>query len=247
MAIFKCILGIKLQCAVVDDDPLMIEVIRDYCKDSPFVQLANTFTSSREFIASARTMAFDFCLLDIVMPEMDGLAVAKIITFKPIIFMTGAYEVLKDALDVAPVDILTKPFQRQRLEVAFDKVSRYLGKRRIEKSHDLFKVAEGNDRRNICLADILFVKSDDPDPRNKHIVLKGGESLTFMKCPFERLLSSCPNLVKVNRTHVISVEVVKEVRHDLITLKNIEGRGISFQLTLSDTCRRNFMQKLSSY
>jgi DNA-binding LytR/AlgR family response regulator len=230
----------KLDCIVVDDDEFSLSMIEDICKHSKWARIIKSFNCPKKFLDTAHEVKFDLCLLDINMPKIDGLQVAKIVNDKPIIFITGLYDKLKDALDIAPVDIVTKPFKKQRLEKAFEKANAQLGRHRPVE-YTLFNIAESDKKMRIHLNDILFVRSDIADPRNKHVYLKGGGTYTLMNCTFERLLDLCPALIKVNRTELISSLAVHMVKHDVITLNGVYDNNKPRRVSLSDNCRKGFI------
>jgi len=230
----------KLDCIVVDDDEFSLSMIEDMCKRSKWARIVKSYKSPKKFLDKAQDIKFDVCLLDINMPEMSGLQVAKIVNDKPIIFITGLYDKLKDALDIAPVDVVTKPFKKQRLEKAFEKASIQIGARKpVEFA--LFNIAESDKKMRIHLGDILFVRSSAADPRNKYVYLKGGSTYTLMNCKFEQLLDLCPSLIRVNRTELISSKSVHMVKHDVITLNGVYDNNKPRRVSLSDNCRKDFI------
>jgi len=230
----------KLNCVVLDDDEFSVAILEDTCKKSKWVKIVRSFNSPKDFLDAMHEIEFDLCLLDIEMPGINGLKVAKIIGNKPIIFITGQYDKLKDALDISPVDIVTKPFKRKRLEKAFEKASIHIDKTGLVE-YALFKVAESNDKVKIYFSDILYVKPDTVDPRNKQLYMANGVSYTLMNYTFEHLLSICPVLVMVNRAELVSARAVHTVRHNIVILKGVYEGNKAKKVILSDNCRKEFI------
>jgi DNA-binding LytR/AlgR family response regulator len=233
----------KLKCVLVDDSPYIIDAMKVLCRNFTTFELTETFTSPKAFLEAELKLDYDLCMLDICMPEIDGFAVAKRI-YKPVIFITVAEEKLKEALALSPIDILTKPFTAERLNSAIEKAHKIIKNSGAANNYALFNIAESSDKMKIFLADVLFVKTDDISPRNKIIYLKNSEKYTIMDCKFETLLEMAPALVQVNRQSLVSIDAVKHVRHDLIILNNVIDNKVSMEVTLSDTCRKKFMERM---
>jgi FixJ family two-component response regulator len=99
---------------VVDDDASVresLELLIDSAGWQP-----ETFASAQEFLARPRLAAPSCLLLDVVLPDLDGLDLQKRVAADrvdmPIIFITGCSDVLKtvQAMKAGAVDFLTKPW-----------------------------------------------------------------------------------------------------------------------------------------
>jgi two-component system LytT family response regulator len=234
-------MGRKLKTIIVDDDPFIVSMIEDLCRDSAIVQVIKTFNNPKEFIENAPVLDFDLCLLDIQMPEMEGLVVAQMLKNKPFIFITGSDNKLRDALSLSPVDIVTKPILKDRLDRALSKAYELF---MDKKEYELFSVAESSRKMNIHLPDVLLAVTDNVDPRHKLVFLRNGEKYTLMDCTLERLLDSCPLLVRANKAEAVSLEAVNEVEHDMATIKGIEGKEAPKYVTLGRAYRKSFKERL---
>src|SRR4029077_17067341 len=194
----------RLKVVILDDDKFALEMVNDMCYNSKFVEIVGSYTDPREFITAVPRLQFDIILLDILMPGMDGIAVARLMNHKPIIFITSAEEKLKEALELEPIDIITKPYTKERLQHALEKAYKliYDG----IKEYAMFNIAESNHKIKIKLADIIHVATDESDPRNKLMELSDGTTYTVMDCTLEELLRKSPKLVQVNRGELVSLD-----------------------------------------
>jgi DNA-binding NarL/FixJ family response regulator len=234
----------KLKAVIIDDSPQIIEGIKLLGSKSSMFEITETFTNPKLFLETEPDLKYDICLLDIMMPEIDGLMVAMRIS-KPIIFITMAEDKLKEALAFAPIDVITKPFTFERLNKAFEKAHKMIIINDDENDYFLFNVLEDHAKMRIRLSDILYVQSDAIDSRNKCIWLKDDFKYTIGNCKFEKLLLLAPKLIQVNRTELISIEAVQSFKYDLINLKGILVNGVPKQITIGDSCRKNFMARMS--
>jgi DNA-binding LytR/AlgR family response regulator len=244
----------KLKCIVVDADKQIHQVIGSLCEGSALAEITNVFDCPKEFIKKQGKLDYDICLLDLSMPEMNGILVAQLLDGKPVIFISGVDDKLREAVEFAPIDIVTKPIKKERLEKAFLRAVKLLGgeieTRTIaltskEKEYELFNIAEASEKIRLCIKDIFFVTSDSIDPRNKRVIMRNGEKYTLMDCNFEKILNLSARFVKVNRSEIVSIEAVQKYRHDVITLKCFTEGGHARQVTLNRSFRESFVERLT--
>lgn len=244
----------KLQCVLVDDDVRLAGLVQDLCAKSSLIELIHSFLCPKEFLKAAPGIDFDICLLDLCMPEMNSILVAKQLKGKLIIYVTGQYDNLKDAIESNPVDIIPKPIEHERFYKAIEKaysikamekamVGIFNDNERREK-YVLFNTAESKEKIRLCLQDIFYVEPDTYDARNKKVIMRDGKQHTLMRCSFEQLLSKALTLIQVNRYELISTEAVQKVRYDLITLKFQDKKETIKQVTLNRTFRKDFMNSV---
>jgi two-component system LytT family response regulator len=231
----------KLKLVVLDDDPYIISVIRDLCKDSQIVEISKTFNYPLDFIKQVPLLDFDLAVLDVQMPEMEGIIVAQMLKKKPFIFVTGADDRLRDVLSLSPIDVVTKPILKDRLDKAFEKAYELLSDKR---EYAMFNVAESNRKMKLRLPDIMLAVTDEVDPRHKIVYLKSGEKYTIMDYSLEKLIDACPTLIQVNKREAVSMEVVNEVEYDMIMLRGIQGNEVPKYVTLGRAFSKPFKERM---
>lgn len=118
-----------IRTLIVDDEPLARERLRSFLKAEPAVEMVGECGSGTEAIAAIRREAPDLVFLDMQMPGCDGLQVlAEFPVGKrpAVIFATAHEQFAVDAFDVAAVDYLLKPFDRERLQQALRRAQEHL-------------------------------------------------------------------------------------------------------------------------
>jgi len=108
--------GAPIKIAVVDDERMLLNVFSSLMRQ--FHYQADFFSKPTKALDAilATPTRYNLVILDIRMPEMDGITCAKRIRFvlpkMPIIFMTGEVtdEVREEALKLGNVEFLEKPF-----------------------------------------------------------------------------------------------------------------------------------------
>jgi two-component system response regulator AlgR len=116
----------RLRTLIVDDEPLAIERLQVLLSRLPDIELSGTASDGLAALRLVEALAPDLILLDISMPGLDGLAVARALGQRAasvsIIFVTAFDQFAVSAFDVAAVDYLLKPVAAERLERAIARV-----------------------------------------------------------------------------------------------------------------------------
>jgi two-component system, LytTR family, response regulator AlgR len=119
----------NLRVAITDDEAPARNRIRDLLEDcaaSMALEVAGEASDGRELIELLQTTPVDVVLLDIRMPEMDGIEAAQHIQKlpdPPSVIFTTAYDVYAlKAFELHAVDYLVKPIRLRRLHEALSRV-----------------------------------------------------------------------------------------------------------------------------
>lgn len=119
-----------LRILLVDDEPLAVERLQLLLAKQPGVSVAGTANDGEAALRIAEAVTPDLVLLDIAMPGMDGIDVARALsesTVDPaVVFVTAFDNFAVAAFDVAAIDYLMKPVQPERLGRALDRVREHL-------------------------------------------------------------------------------------------------------------------------
>jgi two-component system response regulator AlgR len=115
-----------LRTLIVDDEPLAIERLQILCGRIPRIALCGTAMDGESALRLMQSLAPDLILLDIQMPGMDGVTLARSLTGQAarpaLIFVTAHADFAVAAFEVAAVDYLLKPVDAERLERAVARV-----------------------------------------------------------------------------------------------------------------------------
>ncbi len=114
---------------IVDDEPMAREGIRVLLKDDPEVEVVGECADGREAVQAIRDRAPDLVLLDVQMPEVDGLAVVEEVGVQNmplVIFVTAFDKYALRAFDVAALDYLLKPYDDERFATAVNRAKNQL-------------------------------------------------------------------------------------------------------------------------
>ena len=114
-----------LRTLIADDEPLGVERLQILCAAQAGVQLVGTAADGEAALRLVDALAPDLLLLDIAMPGLDGIGVARALAQRPappaIVFVTAYDQFAVGAFDVAAVDYLLKPVAAERLARAVER------------------------------------------------------------------------------------------------------------------------------
>jgi DNA-binding LytR/AlgR family response regulator len=116
-----------LRTLIVDDEPLAVERMQLMCASQPAIRLVGTANDGGTALRLIEALSPDLILLDIAMPEVDGIEVANQIAARgsampAIIFVTAFDRFAIEAFDLEAVDYLLKPVAADRLARAVERV-----------------------------------------------------------------------------------------------------------------------------
>lgn len=140
----------EISCLIVDDEPVARDILVAYVEKIPNLKLVKSCKNALEAFDIINSQKIDIFFLDINMPEINGLSLAKLIPKESKVIFTTAYrEYAVEGFNLKAVDYLLKP-------IAFDRfleaVNRFL---ELEKPSQLDVVSE-----ETISSDFFFVRSD---------------------------------------------------------------------------------------
>jgi two-component system response regulator AlgR len=122
-----------LRVLIADDEPLAAERLQLLLAKCDRIDLVGTATDGDSTVRMAEALTPDLLLLDIAMPGLDGIGVAKALAgTRPspaVIFITAFDQFAVAAFEVEAVDYLMKPVEPQRLQRALERGREYLERR----------------------------------------------------------------------------------------------------------------------
>jgi DNA-binding LytR/AlgR family response regulator len=105
----------KLNCIIVDDEPMARKVLEEYVEDVDFLQLAGKAENPLKAKALLSNGNVDLMFLDINMPKMSGIEFLRTTDQLPMTILTTAYsEYALEGFELDVLDYLVKPFSAER-------------------------------------------------------------------------------------------------------------------------------------
>ena len=193
-----------LHCTIIDDDPLATRLLASYVKNIPFLTLDGAYNSALTAMADLREKPVDLLFLDIEMPELSGVELAKLIPLQTrIVFTTAFKKYALDGYDVLAFGYLLKPISFGDFLKTATKALKWFEMQKslnsINKDRFIF-VKSRHQLVRIMLDDILYIEGLKD---YVHIVLADGEriiTLINMK-RLEELLPR-PEFMRTHRSYI---------------------------------------------
>lgn len=158
-----------LRTLIVDDETLARSRLRTLLAEctSPAAEVVAEAAHGEGALKQLSEARFDLVLLDIHMPGIDGIELARGLRSRPgapaVVFVTAHAAHAVTAFELEAVDYLTKPVRAERLQQALQKVERYLKDRRMqpaETSHEALLIQERGRAERVLLTEVLYLKSE---------------------------------------------------------------------------------------
>lgn len=115
-----------MRAIIVDDEPLMIRKFERLCGDIKDLTIVGQFESAEAAAAFMRQNPVDIAFLDIEMPVIDGITLAKMLRKIReniiIVFVTAYEEYIRDSNAIGGDYYLVKPYTREVIELMMDKL-----------------------------------------------------------------------------------------------------------------------------
>ena len=235
-----------LKCILIDDEILGLKYLKMLCEQIEDIEVVKAFVDPELFINELDNLEFDFCILDIEMPKINGLQVANLLKDKPFIFSTAYKEYAIDAFDLDATDYIQKPIKKERLLQAIDKI-----KKRVQQTdHQQNSFVQLNsDKGKILLHfnQIVYISTSTLESRDKTIVYNDLSELTLKNITLDNLTEILPekNFVRINKREIINIQQIKYFHSESITLDILSKENKEINLILSEVYKSNFLDRIS--
>lgn len=117
---------------IIDDEQPARDRLRRLVEAMPLYTVVGEAANGAQALERIRELSPDVLLLDISMPGMDGMSLARVLqdggASPAIVFCTAYQDQALRAFEVEAVDYVVKPVRAERLEKALDKARRFLGR-----------------------------------------------------------------------------------------------------------------------
>lgn len=208
----------KYKIAICDDDISQVDFLESIL--TPWLKINNILADIKKY-SSAKSFLFDYesekdfdiLLLDIEMPEINGIKLAKTVRKEnhslQIIFITGFYDYFSDGFDVSALHYLIKPVDEGKLFPVLDKAINNL---KYRQRSVLINTQDADIK--IPLSDIIYIEAENVFI-NIHTVNGVYRTRTPLTKFYENLDDS---FLKVHRSFIVSLSYVKKITKKDLTL-----------------------------
>jgi len=198
-----------IQCIAIDDEPLALQLVNEYCSKISFLKLEKTFTNTDEARTYLQENPVDLLFLDIQMPDISGMQFYKNLSQKPPVIFTTAYkDFAAEGFNVDAVDYLLKPFEYDRFLKACYKAKEYLdflSSQQLQLNSIFVKV--NYEIMKINLKDIELIEALDDYIK---IYIKPNPVLTLMTLKSIQEKLPPRDFVRVHRSFIVPIAKIEK-------------------------------------
>ncbi|HVV04210.1 MAG TPA: LytTR family DNA-binding domain-containing protein [Puia sp.] len=202
---------LKYSCLIVEDEPLSAEILTDYIRQVPFLELRSVCADAIYAMELLQKEKFDLLFLDIHLPKLKGMEFLESLRNPPRVIIISAYkDYALQAFELNVVDYLLKPIRFSRFLKAVNKLDQQSDSRPVsspaetrERTYFFFSV--GKKKVKVFLDEILYIESLREyvriTTRDKNILTK------FQLSAIEELLSR-NNFIRIHRSFIVAKDKI---------------------------------------
>jgi two-component system response regulator LytT len=210
----------------IEDEPLALSLIKGYIEKTPFLNLAAAFENPLDVLEFAAREDIDLIFLDIQMPDMTGIELARFLNRGPKIIFTTAYE--KYALEgfkLDAVDYLLKPFSYDEFLRASKKAEHIINLERkkipdLEIKNDFLFIKSEYKIRRINFDEIHYIEGLKDYVK---VYLKNEKTPILTLSTLKSLESKLPSskFMRVHRSFIVNLDSINTIERNRIVFGDL--------------------------
>lgn len=214
----------KLQTLIVEDEELARSLLRSYLKDQPDIEIIGECENGFDGVKAINEQKPDLVFLDIQMPKITGFEMIELLDHKPQIIFTTAYDqyALK-AFELNAVDYLLKPFSKERMQKAIEKVVHNIqhNESNTEKLEELSNFRPGEafidrvvvkDRHKIHIITVDKIRYIESLDDYVMIYTQEGRHMKQKTMKYFETYLDPKNFIRIHRSFIVQVDNIAEIQ-----------------------------------
>lgn len=205
-----------MKALIADDEPIARRILREHLEEIGGIDIVGEAATGSEAVARISQSEPDVVFLDLQMPELDGLSVARSLRGgKPAVVFVTAFDTHGvEAFNLGVTDYLLKPVRRERLEAALDRVKRQIQTkpaRAAEPSKEPIRRIAGRSGADYHMLDPADVIAFQASGESVYVLATSGKFLAdhTLKALDERLPK--PQFRRIHRGTIINTNHIRKI------------------------------------
>ena len=233
----------KIRTLIIEDEEPARNLLKTFLSPFEEINLIGECSDGFSGLKAINEMQPDLVFLDIQMPRLTGFELLELLDELPEIVFTTAYdEFALKAFDLNAVDYLMKPFSKQRLRQAVDKVmERFKSKtsgrsevqRLVEQMQERGKPLERIVVKSGSKIHVIPVEAiEQIEAQDDYVMIHAAEGRFMKKETMAALEQSLPEeqFLRIHRSHIVNINQIQRIEqygkeNYLLILKN--GNSVS--------------------
>lgn len=211
----------KLKCIVIDDDPLITDLLEHYCSKISYIDYCLVFNKSVDGLRMISSQDFDLIFLDYNMPDLNGKALLDLKADQSKVMMITSHSDFAVESYKYPevVDYLLKPLDFERFELAMNRF--YTGltqeitevKSKEATPENLF-IKDGSKWMQIKIADIKYIKSE-----SNYLSFYFNDQKVMTLMSLKEIEEKLPeNFMRIHRSYIINIKYIDYISTDDVSI-----------------------------
>lgn len=215
----------KLNCAIIDDEPLARECIEGYVGQVDYLTLAGTGANPVDLTQLIKSHPVDLIFLDIQMPVLNGIDYLKLAGDLPMVIITTAFPHFAiEGYNLDVLDYLVKPVTFERFLKAVTKAKDYhelhvkaAANDSVRKSEEYFFIKCTNKFERIYFDDILYIQGLQ---NYVTIFTRKGKYITHLTLKTVEDNLSKAAFIRSHKSYIVSISKVESVEDNHLIIES---------------------------
>ena len=254
-----------ITAVIAEDEPILRAQLKaKLARLWPDLQIAADVGDGEAALEAIDLHRPDLAFLDIQMPEMTGVEVARSLASNPelkchVVFVTAFDQYAVEAFETDAVDYVLKPYTDERLQAAVERLQSRLGRVPAAPPQDLeallsrlsaklapqreslkwIKASVGQNLRLIAIDEVLFFQSDE-----KYTLVATAELDALIRTPIKEILEGidATKFWQIHRSTIVNASAIESVSRDFRGQATVKVRRRKENLAVSRPFSHLFKQ-----
>ena len=234
-----------INCLLIDDEPLSLQLLEDFVKKVPYLRLVGKFEEPLQALSLIENQQVDLLFLDIKMPDISGIEFFKSLTVRPEVILVTAYsEFAIHGFEMKAIDYLLKPVSFEKFVTGCNRVKELLDFRanKDAKHRDYIFINVAHKLHKIFFDDILYLEGYK-DYTKLYLGSSSSPLLILHNLKYFEDLLDPADFARIHRSYIVSIRKVNTISRKSVTIQ-------SNSLPVSDNYRDKFfslIEHISTY
>ncbi len=217
-----------MNCIAIDDEPLAINVIKDFCNKIDYINLLATFNSAVEAVKLLNQSTVDLIFLDIQMPHISGLEFIKSLPNPPLVIFTTAFsEHALQGFELNAIDYLVKPIPFDRFFKAINKAYELYNLRKksqetiiipeniVEQPADYIMIKVEYSTVKVEFKDILYIEG-----LKDYVKIYAGPRPMLTKSTMKNIEEKLPSnkFIRIHKSFIVSISNIQVIENNRVVM-----------------------------
>jgi DNA-binding LytR/AlgR family response regulator len=226
----------KIRCIAIDDEPLALQLVCDYIRKTPLLELTYSTTKPLEALQIINSDKVDLIFLDVQMPDISGFHFLQLIKNKcKVVLITAYQEYALQGFDHDVLDYLLKPISFERFLAAVQKAKERMASGSEKNGSNYFFVKTEHKAQKIKYEDVIYIEG-----LRDYVVIStvnSGKILSLQPMRlFEEMLSK-RYFIRIHKSYIISIEKIDYIEKNRVKINDL-------LLPIGETYKEEFLKTI---